>query len=166
MIPEQKILALRIGMVTNPYVSYLLRDKNNVLTIDQASAKAVAFGVASLELDNHVAEYDLVITLVPFVHHAVIVRSATKSLASVFTVGYDSPAIRELEYQARAVDITLLNEAGVNPGVYHLYAIKAIGEVHEKGERYDAISPVLLALACIYREVLFVLQWPSYPWSI
>ncbi|KAF5697771.1 hypothetical protein FGLOB1_12517 [Fusarium globosum] len=87
-----------------------------------SDSKAVAFGVASLELDNHAAEYDLVIPLVPFVHHAVIVRSATKSIAGVVTVCYDSPAIRELEYQATAVGITLLNEVGVNPGVYHLYA--------------------------------------------
>ncbi|KAG4288178.1 hypothetical protein FPRO06_05830 [Fusarium proliferatum] len=86
-----------------------------------SDSKAVAFGIASLELDNHVAEYDLVIPLVPFVHHAVIVRSATKSIAGVFTVGYDSPAIRELEYQAKAVSITLLNEVGVNPGAYHLF---------------------------------------------
>ncbi|KAF5634928.1 hypothetical protein F25303_8641 [Fusarium sp. NRRL 25303] len=112
-------------------------------------SKAVVFGVTSLELDNHVAEHDLVIPLVPFVHHAVIVRLAIKSIAGVVTVGYDSPAIRELESRAKAVGITVLNEVGVNPGVYHLYAIKAIGEVHEKRERYDATSLVLSVLACI-----------------
>lgn len=35
IIPEQNILALRSGMVTNPYVGYLHQDKNNGLTIDQ-----------------------------------------------------------------------------------------------------------------------------------
>ncbi|KAG4280884.1 hypothetical protein FPRO04_05598 [Fusarium proliferatum] len=109
-------------------------------------SKAVAFGVASLELDNHVAEYDLVIPLVPFVHHAVIVRSATKSIAGVVTVGYDSPAIRELEYQAKAVSITLLNEVGVNPGAYHLYAIKARVKVSSAATRRLALATELCYL--------------------
>ncbi|KAH7216712.1 hypothetical protein BKA60DRAFT_609596 [Fusarium oxysporum] len=88
IMPEKKILALGSGMVAKPCVDYLLRDKKNVLTI----AKAVALDVASPELDHHVAEHDLVISLVPFVHHAAIVQWAIKGNTNFITTSYDSPA--------------------------------------------------------------------------
>ncbi|KAM0083506.1 hypothetical protein ACKRZS_004262 [Fusarium odoratissimum] len=52
----------------------------------------VALDVASPELGHHVAEHDLVISLVPFVHHAAIVQSAIKGNTNVITTSYDSPA--------------------------------------------------------------------------
>ncbi|KAG6982597.1 hypothetical protein FOFC_17179 [Fusarium oxysporum] len=104
-MPEKKILALGSGMVAKPCVDYLLRDKKNVLTIacrtlsstqniaaGRSSAKAVALDVASPELDHHVAEHDLVISLVPFVHHAAIVQWAIKGNTNFITTSYDSPA--------------------------------------------------------------------------
>jgi saccharopine dehydrogenase-like NADP-dependent oxidoreductase len=97
------------------------------------SANAIALDVASPDLDQCIAKHDLVISLVPFVHHAAIVRSAIKGNTNVVTTSYVSPAIRELEDKAKAAGIIVLNEVGVDPGVDHLYAIKTIGEVHEKG---------------------------------
>ncbi|KAF6517072.1 hypothetical protein HZS61_004275 [Fusarium oxysporum f. sp. conglutinans] len=58
----------------------------------RSSAKAVALDVASPELDHHVAEHDLVISLVPFVHHAAIVQWAIKGNTNFITTSYDSPA--------------------------------------------------------------------------
>ncbi|RBR09410.1 hypothetical protein FVER53590_29422 [Fusarium verticillioides] len=143
---EKKILILGSGMVAKPCVDYLLRNKNNVLTIacrtlssaqkvaaGRPSANAIALDVASPDLDQCIAKHDLVISLVPFVHHAAIVRSAIKGKTNVVTTSYVSPAIRELEDKAKAAGIIVLNEVGVDPGVDHLYAIKTIGEVHEKG---------------------------------
>ncbi|KAF9761494.1 hypothetical protein IL306_003790 [Fusarium sp. DS 682] len=128
-MPGKKILVLGSGIVAKPCVDYLLRNKNNILTIGQA----IALDFASPELDHYIADHDLVISLVPFVHHAAIVRSAIKGRANVVTTSYVSPAIRELEDQAKEAGITVLNEVGVDPGIDHLYAIKTIGEVHEKG---------------------------------
>ncbi|KAF4450216.1 saccharopine dehydrogenase [Fusarium austroafricanum] len=42
-------------------------------------------------------------------------------------------ALREPGEAAKEAGITVLNEVGIDPGIDHLYAIKAIGEVHEKG---------------------------------
>ncbi|KAF4494988.1 Saccharopine dehydrogenase [Fusarium agapanthi] len=61
----------------------------------------------------------------------------------------DSPAIHELEYQANAAGITVLNEVGVDPGVDPLYTIKTIGEVHKKDEGSDIVSLVLSVLTCL-----------------
>ncbi|KAJ3542907.1 hypothetical protein NM208_g3851 [Fusarium decemcellulare] len=64
-----------------------------------------------------------------------VVRSAIKGNTNVVTTSYVSPAIRELDAAAKEAGITILNEVGVDPGVDHLYAIKTISEVHDKGGR-------------------------------
>ena len=41
--------------------------------------------------------------------------------------------MRSLDGAVKKAGITVLNEVGVDPGIDHLYAIKTIDEVHEKG---------------------------------
>ncbi|KAL6922030.1 hypothetical protein ACHAPO_002792 [Fusarium lateritium] len=142
----KKIMILGSGMVAKPCVDYLLRNPNNTLTVacrTLSSAQKVAAGrprveaisldVASPELDRYIADHDCVISLVPFIHHAHVVQSAIRGKTNVVTTSYVSPAIRELEHEAKQAGITVLNEVGVDPGVDHLYAIKTIDEVHDKG---------------------------------
>lgn len=92
-----------------------------------------------------------------------IVRSATKSIAGVVTVGYDSPAIRELEYQAKAVSITLLNEVGVNPGAYHLYAIKARVKGMMQPRLFCRFWPVYLVKFHSYRGEIHAIEVSDSP---
>lgn len=99
----------------------------------RSRATAVALDVKSPDLDRHISEHDLVISLVPFIYHADVIRSAIKGKTHVVTTSYVSPAMRELDGAAKDAGITVLNEVGVDPGVDHLYAVKTIGEVHEKG---------------------------------
>lgn len=54
---------------------------------------------------------------------------------------------------AKEAGITILNEVGVDPGIDHLYAVKVIGEIHEKGGKVSTCLPYLsglvrLCLAC------------------
>ncbi|KAK3292123.1 saccharopine dehydrogenase [Chaetomium fimeti] len=145
-MPQNRILVLGSGLVAKPCVDYLARDANNELTIAcrtlSAAEKlaaglprvtALALDVKSLDLDTHVADHDVVISLVPFIYHADVIRSAIKGKTQVVTTSYVSPAMRELDAAAKEAGITILNEVGVDPGVDHLYAIKTIGEVHAKG---------------------------------
>lgn len=85
------------------------------------------------ELDRHIADHDVVISLVPFIYHVDVVKSAIKSKTNVVTTSYVSPAMRELDASIKEAGITVLNEVGMDPGVDHLYAVKTIDEVHEKG---------------------------------
>lgn len=73
------------------------------------------------------------ISLVPYVYHAAVIKLAIKHKVNVVTTSYVSPAIRELESAAKKAGIVVLNEVGVDPGVDHLYAIQKIGDVHAKG---------------------------------
>ncbi|RSM03786.1 hypothetical protein CEP52_007213 [Fusarium oligoseptatum] len=143
---EKRILVLGSGMVAKPCVDYLLRDERNSLTVacrtlstaetlvsHRPRAKAIALDVKSPDLDLHIAQHDVVISLVPFIYHADVIRSAIKAKTHVVTTSYVSPAMRELDAAATEAGITVLNEVGVDPGVDHLYALKTIGEVHDKG---------------------------------
>ena len=109
-----------------------------------ASAKALAEGLSnttaiSLDvsnesaLDTQVAAHDLVISLIPYTHHARVIKSAIKGKTHVVTTSYVSPAMRELDEEAKKAGIVVMNEIGLDPGIDHLYAVKTINEVHEKG---------------------------------
>lgn len=151
---EKKILVLGSGMVTKPYVDYLLRNHHNTLTVsqftcdlslqecakltldtiacrtlstalslvaNQSRATAIALDVKSEDLDSQVARHDIVISLVPFIYHAEIIRSAAKGKTHVVTTSYTSPSMRELDDLVEEAGITVLNEVGVDPGIGMLF---------------------------------------------
>jgi spermidine synthase len=88
---------------------------------------------SSADLDAQVAAHDLVISLIPYSYHAAVITSAIKGHTNVVTTSYVSPAMRALDADAKKAGIIVLNEIGLDPGIDHLYAVKTIGEVHEKG---------------------------------
>lgn len=90
-------------------------------------------------LEAAVAEHDLVISLVPYIYHASVVRAAIKSKTNVVTTSYASAAIRELEPEIKKAGIVVMNEIGLDPGIDHLYAIKTIDEVHAQGGKVRLI---------------------------
>ena len=129
--------------------------------------KAIALDVASSDdLDKAIAAHQLVISLVPFIYHAAVIKSAIKSKTNVVTTSYVSPAMLELDTAAKEAGIVVLNEVGVDPGVDHLYAIKTIGEVHAKGGKVCELFIVdLLYFNLIFRtpigEGVLLVLWRS-----
>ncbi|WQF88524.1 Putative saccharopine dehydrogenase, NADP binding domain, NAD(P)-binding domain superfamily [Colletotrichum destructivum] len=172
---EKKILILGSGLVAKPCVEYLLRNEKNKLTIacrtlstaqtlasNHPQATAIALDVASTELEAHVAAHDLVISLVPFVHHPTVIKAGIRGKTDVVTTSYVSQAIRELESEVVAAGITVLNEVGVDPGVDHLYAIKTIDEVHKKGgkiKEFHSYCGGLPAPECADNPLRFKFSW-------
>lgn len=109
-----------------------------------SSAEALAFGLSNASaisldvncteaLDAQIAAHDLVISLIPYTYHVAVIKSAIKGKTHVVTTSYVSPAMRELDEAAKQTGIVVMNEIGLDPGIDHLYAIKTIAEVHEKG---------------------------------
>jgi saccharopine dehydrogenase-like NADP-dependent oxidoreductase len=80
-----------------------------------------------------VAKVDLVISLIPYTHHATVIKSAIRKKKDVVTTSYVSPAMMELDAQVKEAGITVMNEIGVDPGVDHLSAVLTIDEVHKAG---------------------------------
>jgi saccharopine dehydrogenase-like NADP-dependent oxidoreductase len=111
------------------------------LSSDFPRTQPLSLDVASAaDLDTQVAAHALVISLVPYTHHAAVIKSAIKGRTNVVTTSYVSAEMRALDDAVKEAGITVLNEVGVDPGVDHLYAIKTINEVHEKGGKACTIS--------------------------
>jgi saccharopine dehydrogenase (NADP+, L-glutamate forming) len=71
--------------------------------------------------------------LIPYTYHATVIKSAIRKKKNVVTTSYVSPAMMELDAQAKEAGITVMNEIGVDPGVDHLSAVLTIDEVHKAG---------------------------------
>ncbi|KAF9476388.1 spermidine synthase [Pholiota conissans] len=176
--PERKVLLLGSGFVARPCAEYVARDPSNRLTIacrTITSAEAVASSLpntTSISLDVNdtealeaaVAVHDIVISLVPYTYHAVVIRAAIKGKTHVVTTSYISPAVRDLDQAAKNAGIMVMNEIGFDPGVDHLYAIKTIDEVHEKGgkiKQFSSYSAGLPAPECCDNPLGYKFSWSS-----
>lgn len=146
MASQHKVLMLGAGFVTRPTLDVLSQAGIPVTVACRtlATAQSLSSGVSnatpiSLDvsdptaLDAEVAKHDLVISLIPYTFHATVIKSAIRNKKNVVTTSYVSPAMMELDAEAKAAGITVMNEIGLDPGIDHLYAIKTIDEVHKAG---------------------------------
>lgn len=98
------------------------------------NAKAISLDVTNSEaLEAEVEKVDIVISLIPYTFHAGVIKAAIKKKKNVVTTSYVSPAMMDLDKEAKEAGITVMNEIGLDPGIDHLYALKTINEVHESG---------------------------------
>ena len=66
-------------------------------------------------LNSAVAQHDLVISLIPYTYHAAVIKSAIRHKKNVVTTSYVSPAMMELDADAKSAGITVMNEIGLDP---------------------------------------------------
>ncbi|KAJ9411632.1 hypothetical protein DTO045G8_539 [Paecilomyces variotii] len=142
----QRVLLLGSGFVARPTLD-VLSDAGVEVTVacrglDSAKklsegvklAKAISLDVTDpAALDAAVAQHDLVISLIPYIFHADVIKSSIRNKKNVVTTSYVSPAMMELDQQAKDAGITVMNEIGLDPGIDHLYAISTIENVHKAG---------------------------------
>lgn len=144
-----KFLVFGAGFVAEPLVEYLLRRSDNSVTVvshilEEAQALAQKFSGVKAEqadvtnqaqIEPLIAEYDLVVSLVPATLHPVIAKAAIAQKKNMVTASYESPAMRELKQQALDAGVTILNEIGLDPGIDHLSAMKIIDQAHANNEK-------------------------------
>ncbi|PFH45620.1 hypothetical protein AMATHDRAFT_8912 [Amanita thiersii Skay4041] len=176
--PKKRVLLLGSGFVARPCAEYVLRDPSNELTIACRTLKSAELVGANLPntralsldvnnisaLEAEVAAHDLVISLIPYTHHAAVIKAAIKGKTNVVTTSYVSPAMRELESAAKEAGIVVMNEIGLDPGIDHLYAIKTIDEVHEKGgkiKQFLSYCGGLPAPECSDNPLGYKFSWSS-----
>ena len=139
----QKVLLLGSGFVAEPVVDVLGFSEGIELTVGcrtletaqklagPSESNAVSVDVSNTEqFEEVLKDHDVVISLIPFIYHPAVVKSAIKLKKDVVTSSYISPALKELEPEIKKAGITVMNEIGLDPGIDHLYAVKTIDEVH------------------------------------
>ncbi|KAF2004490.1 saccharopine dehydrogenase-like protein [Amniculicola lignicola CBS 123094] len=144
--PSKSVLLLGAGFVTRPTAEILGNSGVKVVVACRTleRAKALANGIKnaaaiSLDvtddkaLDAEVEKVDVVISLIPYTFHATVIKSAIRKKKDVVTTSYVSPAMMELDAEAKEAGITVMNEIGLDPGIDHLSAVLTIDEVHKAG---------------------------------
>ncbi|RAL13488.1 enoyl-CoA hydratase/isomerase family protein [Aspergillus homomorphus CBS 101889] len=113
-----------------------------------SNTTAISLDVANEanKLDAAVGQADIIVSLIPYIHHATVVKAAIAHSKPVVTTSFISPALWELDAPAKSAGVTVLNEIGLNPGIDHLYAVKTIDEVHRAGGKINAFTSYCGAL--------------------
>jgi saccharopine dehydrogenase (NADP+, L-glutamate forming) len=144
-----KVLVLGAGLVSKPLVRYLLEQPDfHVKVASRTVSKAEKL------IDNHpdgeaqslnvkdtaalgqlVQEADLVISLLPYIHHVTVAEFCLKHRKNMVTTSYVSEAMQKLDSKAKEAGLLVLNEIGVDPGIDHMSAMKIIhGVQNAEGE--------------------------------
>ncbi len=142
----KKVLILGAGMVVKPIVNYLLDHGYGVTVATRTKSKADAMiaghknGVAlawtvedEATLDKLVKDHDLTVSLLPYAHHVMVAKKCIGHRKNMVTTSYVKPAMQALDAEAKSVDIIILNELGLDPGIDHMSAMRIIDNVHNRG---------------------------------
>lgn len=147
---QTRVLVLGAGRVAGPAIEYLGRDPSRQLTIVGAEekeacvaarrakwTKAVALDVTAPQqhsgLDKLVSRAHVVVSLLPAGLHASVARLCLDHNVQLVTSSYVSDDMRALDSEARARGVALLNEAGLDPGMDHLSAMRIIDDAKARG---------------------------------
>lgn len=146
----QTILVLGAGMSSTSLIKYLLShsekyawkvvvgDKSKELAEKKCdghpNGEAFFFDVFnSDQRQKAIADADVVVSMLPARMHYLVAVDCVEQGVSMITASYVSDDIRALHERARANDVLLLNEMGVDPGIDHMSAMEVIDRVREKG---------------------------------
>lgn len=147
---QQTVLILGSGLVSRPAVHYLsvhFRVWVGSRTLDKAAqvcsgaqnATAKQIDVETAEgmaaVDALLPEVDAVLSLLPYLFHVQVAKLAIKHRKHFFTTSYVSPEMAALEESAKASNVILLNECGVDPGTDHMSAMRLIDHARANGGR-------------------------------
>lgn len=172
---QQSVLMLGAGFVTKPTLDVLTEAGIPVtvacrtlksaqeLSGDRKLATPISLDVLNDDaLDAEVAKHDLVISLIPYIYHVNVIKSAIRKKKNVVTTSYVSPAMMELDQQCKDAGITVMNEIGLDPGIDHLYAVKTIDEVHSAGGKiltFHSFCGGLCSPECSDNPLGYKLSW-------
>ena len=146
-----RLLLLGAGRSASSLIQYLLRHaptENWFLTVADVNpahlvpvlaahseyARAVPFDLADeAGLEVLVSQADAVISMLPATLHPVVARACVRHGRHLATASYVSPEIRALHDDAVAAGVTLLMECGLDPGLDHMSAMRAIEHIRARG---------------------------------
>jgi saccharopine dehydrogenase-like NADP-dependent oxidoreductase len=97
-------------------------------------------------LNTMVRESDLTVSLLPYKYHVDVAKLCLKHRKPLVTTSYVSPAMQELHDDAVKAGVILLNEAGLDPGIDHMSAMRIIDTVRERGGKIEEFYSLCGAL--------------------
>lgn len=141
------ILVLGAGLVSRPGVQYLLKHEHLNVTVASrtvSKAEAIVEGYPNgralpinvknqEELAALIKEHDIIVSLLPWVHHYTVAELCVDLGKHLATTSYVSADMAKLDEKVKAKGLLFLNEIGVDPGIDHMSAMKVIDMVKAEG---------------------------------
>ncbi len=146
----RNILIIGAGRSSSSLIQYLLNksDKENLkITIGDLSlalaekkannhhnAKAIFLDIQNItQRQTEIQNADIVISMLPAHLHIEVARDCVAFKKNMVTASYISDEMKSLDALAKANNVILLNEIGLDPGIDHMSAMKIINEIKDKG---------------------------------
>ena len=156
----RRLLMFGSGLMVKPLLEYLTAKghsvtiASNILADAQSLAalyprtSAILVDVATdLEAATAAAaESDMVLSMVPPPFHKYVMQACIRARKSMVTASYINPDLKALEPELIAAGQYCMNEIGLDPGIDHMTAMKAIAELKAKGAR---ITGFLSSCGCL-----------------
>lgn len=103
-------------------------------TANHPNARPIAFDIFNeQQREEEIGEADIVISMLPATMHFNVAKDCVRLKKHLVTASYVSKAIRELDEEAKAAGIILMNEIGLDPGLDHASAMKVIDQIKAEG---------------------------------
>uniref|UniRef100_A0A915PET4 Saccharopine dehydrogenase (NAD(+), L-glutamate-forming) n=2 Tax=Meloidogyne TaxID=189290 RepID=A0A915PET4_9BILA len=143
----RRVLLLGAGMVSDPLAKYFAGLPHVALTVADSSRNvqrhsSLGDNIETVIVDIHketervnelVARNELCISLLPYTLHPQIVRMCIKNQTNMVTSSYITPELQAMNDACKTAGITVMNEAGLDPGIDHMLAMQCIDQVHAYG---------------------------------
>jgi len=175
--PSQKrVLLLGAGLMSEPVIDYLLKRKENIITVannilkDAERICSVRERCTPKPLDVNdegalkalVKDADIVISYVPAFLHPKIAAVCLGESKNMITASYISKDLAALNEQVIDKGLTFLNEIGFDPGIDHLSTMKILDEVKSHGGKiidYESYGSGLPAPDCCDNPFGYKFSW-------
>lgn len=160
-------LVLGAGLVTRPHVEYLLKHGFKVIVASRTVSKAEKLvnghnnGVAKAYditkdddlsgLREIIKDVDIAISLLPYAYHVKVAEVCIELKKHLVTTSYVSDSMQALDEKAKAANVLLLNECGLDPGIDHMSAQEIIDNVHAENGKILSFSSYCGGLPSHYR---------------
>ncbi|HEY3429063.1 MAG TPA: saccharopine dehydrogenase C-terminal domain-containing protein, partial [Cyclobacteriaceae bacterium] len=160
----QTVLVLGAGRSSSSLITYLLQQATahswNVIVGDVSEAaareriggstrgKAVHFDITHENSSAVIQTADVVISLLPPHLHPVVAKHCLVLNKHLLTASYVSSEMEAFHAEAKAKNILLLNECGLDPGIDHMSAMQVIDKIKSQGgtlQSFDSFTGGLIS---------------------
>ncbi len=98
------------------------------------NARAIVFDINNdTQRAEEIKRADIVISMLPASMHLNVAKDCVRFKKHLATASYVSKEMAELDAEAKAAGIILMNEIGLDPGIDHASAMKVIDHIHAQG---------------------------------
>lgn len=116
------------------------RDELDKHTFDLQLERKILNASDSEALETLIAGKEMVVSLLPPFMHPAVAALCLKYKAHFASASYVSDAMRSLDTEARAAGLVFLNELGLDPGIDHLSAMKAMNDIKRSGGEINSFE--------------------------